>query len=336
MGNVGKKKNPPSPPSLVAPTLSPIDLSKLGELTKLDLSELGDYIGSFNDFTRQKDVLPQLEDFSSTFNKSTQNILDSVAPGTMQNAAKISDTVSQQLRGEIPQDVQDQLFNSAAFRNLSSGIGQDSSMARNLTARDFGQTSMDIQQLGFENYKNLLPIASALAPIKPADLLYSPADVLARQDANTAIQNQEASFNTNLTNYRTTYNTDIENQQRYYNTGVKNDQSVMNANVANANAMNRYNYDLMKFQQQQSSLGGIGGLVGTVAGGALGAFGGPAGMLAGATLGNAFGGGVGKAAGGGGFGGLASGMLSGLTGLAGIGTSAANPFGVLGNLFKKR
>lgn len=330
---MGKKKNPPAPPSLVSPTLSTIDLAKLGDLTQLNLSELPSYLGSFPEFTKQKDVLGSLEDFSSTFNKSTQNILDSVAPGTMQNVAKVSDTVGSQVRGEIPQDVQDKLFGDAAFRNLQTGIGQDSGMARNLVARDFGQTTMDLQQQGFQNLQSLIPIANALAPIKPADLLFSPADVLARQDANVAIQNQETSFNTNLENYRTTYNSDIENQQRYYNTNIKNQQATANANVANANAMNRYNYDLMKFQNQQSSLGGLGGLLGTVGGAALGARGGPAGMLAGATLGNAFGGGIGQAAGGGGFGGMASGLLSGLTGLASIGTSESNPFGVLSRLF---
>jgi len=316
--------------------LSTIDLTKLGDLTQLDLSELPSYLGAFPEFTKQKDVLGSLEDFSSTFNKSTQNILDSVAPGTMQNVAKVSDTVGSQVRGEIPQDVQDKLFGSAAFRNLQTGIGQDSGMARNLVARDFGQSTMDLQQQGYQNLQSLIPIANALAPIKPADLLFSPADVLARQDANVAIQNQETSFNTNLENYRTTYNTDIENQQRYYNTGVKNEQSVIKANVANANAMNRYNYDLMKYQQNQGALGGFGSLMGTVGGGALGMFGGAPGMLAGATLGNAFGGGIGQAAGGGGFGGMASGLLSGLTGLAGMGTSSSNSFGVLSRLFGGR
>lgn len=335
---MGRRSSPPAPPQLQSPKLSPIELDKLGELMNLDIEELGSYLQSYPDFLQQQGVLGDLEGFSTAANRSTQNILEGVAPGTMDNLRRASDMVSSQLRGEIPQDVQDQLFSGAAFRNLATGIGQDSGIARNLTARDFGATSAEIQQQGLRNYPGVLSIANALAPVKPSDLLFSPAEVLARQDANVAIRNVEAEYETNIANYRTTYNNDIENQQRYYNTGVKNEQSIMDTNVANTNAMNKYNYDLMKWQMNRGGLfgSGIGGAIGTVLGAGIGAIGGPAGMLAGASIGNAFGGGVGSAFSGGGFGGLSSGLLSGLTGLSGIGTTPTNPFGVLGNMFGRR
>lgn len=307
------------------------------------------------------------------------------------------------VQGQIPQDVLDQLYNSAAFASMITGAGAGSGLSRNRTGRDILQTSLGLQDMGINRYnaganlfgqganmataagnlrnagtsqyagatsqlgagvnmlgasneefgrganllaqggdmeraafdqmKNVAAMGAALNQVSPTDMMFTPADVLGRMDANTALQNQQQMFNTNLTNYRTTYNNDIENQQRYYNTGIKNEQAIMNTNVSNANAMNRYNYDLMKYQQNQSFLGGIGGTVGTVLGAGLGAFGGPAGMLAGASMGNAFGGGIGTAAGGGGFGGMSSGLVSGLAGLASIGSSKTNRYGVLSDIF---
>jgi hypothetical protein len=249
----------------------------------------------------------------------------------MDNLKTAADTASAQMRGDIPQDVEDQLFGSAAFRDFSSGAGSSSQRARNLTARDFGTTTMNMQNAGLQNYQNVLGLANALTPVKSTDLLFSPADVLARQDANTAIGNQEVAFNTNLTNYTTTYNNDIENQQRYYNTGIKNEQAIADTNTANTNAMNKYNYDLMKFQQQGSS--GLGSLIGGGLGAIAGTFLAPGiGTMAGAKIGSGLGGGVEGAVSGQGFGGLASGLLSGVSALGGIGGGAAGSSGGLGGM----
>lgn len=51
-----------------------------------------------------------------------------------------------QLRGVVPQDVQDQIQNSAAARSLSLGGG--GGLTRNLTMRDLGLTSLQQQQQG--------------------------------------------------------------------------------------------------------------------------------------------------------------------------------------------
>ena len=321
------------------------------------------------------------------------------------------------VRGQIPQDVLDQIYNSSAFAALATGTGAGSPMNRRLQARDIGTTSLGLQDVGlnrysaganlfgqganlagaagnlrgaganmlgsasnqlgqagsqlaqatsqagagvnmlgaanaefsragnlfaqggdmeraaFDQYRNVLGTAAGLNAVNPTDMMFTPADVLARMDANTALANQEANFNTNLVNYRTTYNNDIENQQRYYNTGIRNEQAIMDTNTSNANAMNKYNYDLMKYQQNQGFLGGLGGTIGAVVGGGLGIMGGPAGVLAGASLGNALGGGIGTAAGGGGFGGFSSGLVSGLSGLASIGRSDSSRYGVLSDIF---
>ena len=326
------KKSPPKPPTLTAPQFSQIDLEKLGQLLNLDLNDLGSYLNAYPDFMQQQGVLGDLQGFSDKANKSAQDTLEGVAPGVMDNLKSAADTVSSQMRGEVPQDVEDQLFGSAAFRDFSSGAGASSQRARNLTARDFGTTSMDIKNAGLQNYQTLLGDANALTPVKPTDLLFSPADVLARQDANVAIGNQEIGFNTNLTNYTTAYNNDIENQQRYFNTGIKNEQAVANANTSNTNAMNKYNYDLMKYQSGGGALGGLGGLIG----GGIGAIAGSVvpglGTMAGASIGSALGGGVQGAVSGQGFGGLASGLLSGVSAMGGIGGGAAGASSGLGGM----
>jgi hypothetical protein len=328
---MGGKKSPPKPPELQAPKFSQIDLEKLGQLLNLDLNDLGSYLNAYPDFMQQQSVLGDLEGFSDAANQSAQRTLEGVAPGVMDNLKTAADTASAQMRGDIPQDVEDQLFGSAAFRDFSSGAGSSSQRARNLTARDFGTTTMNMQNAGLQNYQNVLGLANALTPVKSTDLLFSPADVLARQDANTAIGNQEVAFNTNLTNYTSVYNNDIENQQRYYNTGIKNEQAIADTNTANTNAMNKYNYDLMKFQQQGSS--GLGSLIGGGLGAIAGSFIAPGiGTMAGAKIGSGLGGGIEGAVSGQGFGGLASGLLSGVSALGGIGGGAAGSSGGLGGM----
>lgn len=331
---MGKKSSPPSPPSLSSPKLSQIELEKLGQLMNLDLNDLGSYLNAYPDFMQQQSVLGNLEGFSGAANKTSQNILEGVAPGTMDNLKSAADMVSSQMRGEMPQDVEDKLFGSAAFRDFASGVGSSSQRGRNLTARDFGTTTMDLKSAGLNNYQTLLGDANALTPVKPTDLLFSPADVLARQDANTAISNQERAFNTNLTNYTATYNNDLENQQRYYNTGIKNEQSIYDTNTANTNAMNRYNYDLMKYQSKGSS--GLGGLIGGGLGAVAGSFIFPGiGTMAGASLGSGLGGGIEGALNGQGFGGSSNGLLAGLSSMGSIGGGAAGAssgIGGMGNL----
>ena len=58
------------------------------------------------------------------------------------------------LAGDIPQDVQDQLAQISAERGIQSGLGSGEA-ARNLTMRDLGRTSLDLQQQGIQNVQGL-------------------------------------------------------------------------------------------------------------------------------------------------------------------------------------
>lgn len=64
------------------------------------------------------------------------------------------------LHGVIPKDVQDQIFRSTAFQSLQSGT-QGSGMARALTARDLGRTSLDLQTMGSNSAQSWAKLAES-------------------------------------------------------------------------------------------------------------------------------------------------------------------------------
>lgn len=73
--------------------------------------------------------------------------LNRITPGWSEMLKAGSANTLDLLHGNIPQDVQDQIYRSSAFKSLSGGF-QGSPMSRALTARDFGKTSLDLQQQG--------------------------------------------------------------------------------------------------------------------------------------------------------------------------------------------
>lgn len=67
-----------------------------------------------------------------------------------------SENIDQMLHGQVPQDVIDFIAQTSAEKGIESGLGQGEA-ARNLTARDLGQTSLDMITTG----TNLAGILSA-------------------------------------------------------------------------------------------------------------------------------------------------------------------------------
>jgi len=74
-------------------------------------------------------------------------LLNRILPGYTSQVAQGSKNTLSLLRGEIPQDVQDRIRRNSAFQSLSSGFG-GSGMAKALTARDLGLTSLDLMDRG--------------------------------------------------------------------------------------------------------------------------------------------------------------------------------------------
>lgn len=97
-------------------------------------------------------------------NKVTANTLkqlEKVAPGSTQARQQVGNIIGSYLRGEIPQDVQQQTmrsiaeFGGAGFNPATAGRVGGFQAAQGLVPRQFGDTSMRLQQAGMEyNWRN--------------------------------------------------------------------------------------------------------------------------------------------------------------------------------------
>lgn len=78
---------------------------------------------------------------------SIEALLNRMVPGWSDMLRQGTTNATSLLRGEIPQDVQDQVMRNSAYQALQGGYA-GSGMSKALTARDFGRTSLDLQQMG--------------------------------------------------------------------------------------------------------------------------------------------------------------------------------------------
>lgn len=83
-----------------------------------------------------------------------QAFLDEAIPGYQKRKQAELDITDSYLRGEIPQDVQDQLQNSNAGRAVAGGYG-GSGFAAHRTARDFGLTSLGLVNMGLDRTSSI-------------------------------------------------------------------------------------------------------------------------------------------------------------------------------------
>jgi hypothetical protein len=99
-------------------------------------------------------AFPQISQLGGDYYNYMLGMFNQAIPGFSDILAKGGDLTkqlqtlsAQELAGQIPQDVQDQLRRSTAFTSLGAGEA-GSPMSRGLTARDFGLTSLDMIQRG--------------------------------------------------------------------------------------------------------------------------------------------------------------------------------------------
>ena len=266
------RRSSPSPPQLQAPREVP-------------LSE------TFAKFLGQEAQVPALSAFASNINRQFRQELETGLPGTLGAMSQISTLVNQLLGGAVPADVQAQVQRQGAEQAMALGIPATSGMARNLQARDFGLTSMELMQQGAAYTPGLVDLANFLSPQQTQNYLFSTGQLRGE--------------------------------------GLK--QAQDQANVANQNAINKYNYDVAKAQSSGGLFGTIGGALGGIAGFALGGPAGAGlGSALGGSIGSlASGGGFAPTSGAGAFGGLIGNAGSsifgqGFSGLAGGGLSGAS------------
>jgi hypothetical protein len=88
-------------------------------------------------------------------------------PGYDQLISQASSNIGSALKGEISSDVQSQLQRSSAGRALTGGYGAGSGVGRNLAARDFGLTSMQIQNQGLAQAQNFIQQQRTMGMAQP-------------------------------------------------------------------------------------------------------------------------------------------------------------------------
>lgn len=111
-------------------------------------------------------ALPGAENLASkvnTFNQAELEKLLAVAlPGFENIRNRIGQNINSLVSGEIPDDVSNAVQRNAAVRSLYGGYG-GTGMARNLTARDLGLTSLTLTDKGLDSATRWLA-SSAVAP----------------------------------------------------------------------------------------------------------------------------------------------------------------------------
>jgi hypothetical protein len=199
--------------SLVASGVSAYSSSQKGKgaggVPKVNLStvSLPDAANTgLGEYATQQAGLPGLETTASQAdamsNEEFQKMLTSVDPDLMRQITQIGSIASSYLNGIIPQDVQDQIQRDTAQQAMTGGYA-GTQMARNLTSRDLGLTSLDLQQKGMAASQTAANMARGVNPsFTPiSQLLFTPSQLLARKDQLTY------------------YNNDIKNQQAVMNSG---------------------------------------------------------------------------------------------------------------------
>lgn len=117
-------------------------------------------------------------------------------PGYDQIIAQAGKTIGSRLRGEVDQDVASQLQRSSAGRALGGGFGGGSGMGRALSARDFGLTSMQIQNQGLAQAQNFIQQQRAFGMAQPfsvSSMFITPA-----QRVGVMQQQQQAQYGRDL------------------------------------------------------------------------------------------------------------------------------------------
>ena len=93
--------------------------------------------------------------------------LEKSIPGYQNMISKLSGNIMSDLSGNVNPDVEAALQRSSAGKALGSGVGGGSGAGRALSARDFGITSMQIQNQGFGKALNFIQNQKNTATITP-------------------------------------------------------------------------------------------------------------------------------------------------------------------------
>jgi len=125
-----------------------------------------------------------------------ENQLRRAIPGYDQMLGQMSSNIGSALKGELNPDVMANLQRSSAGKNLMSGAGAASGFGTARTARDFGLTSMQMQNQGFAQAQSFMQQQRTMGmaqPFSASSMFISPT-----QRLNISLQENQSEFNRNM------------------------------------------------------------------------------------------------------------------------------------------
>ena len=129
----------------------------------------------------------EMEAERNAFNRA--QLLESLGiqvPGYQEAQAKRAENALALLRGELPPDVLAQVQRKAAGQAVQGGYA-GSAAGRNLVARDIGRTSLDLANLGGQQFANILG-TTPMAPL--ANYEFTPQQIAALRGGERSAQQQ--------------------------------------------------------------------------------------------------------------------------------------------------
>lgn len=146
---------------------------QLEAIANLPGLKMGDVYG---DVSGSQGQAEGIESRRNEFNRAElRKMLGETIPGYEEGQAQRSQTALSLMRGEIPADVQEMIQRSSAARAVTGGYG-GSPAGRNLVARDLGRTSLDMMNLGQQQFAGIL---GSTPRAEMANYMLTPSQIMA-------------------------------------------------------------------------------------------------------------------------------------------------------------
>lgn len=230
------------------------------------------YTTGYDQFLGSGKYLPRINNLlnrtNQKQNKQFQQQLSKTSPTLLGNIGQLGTNTAAQLRGEIPTDVSGQIQRNTAEQSIFGGYG-GSDMARNLTSRDLGLTSLDMMQRGNQGLQLQNGLTQSVNPYhsNALDYLMTPGQL----QQNAIGQNQ---FGTNVYNSNQTNSASIANQRAEMIARLMQGQEDVSATGQNTQNMLDYQNALAPNPALSAISSGAGSLASLYGSGAFSGFGG--------------------------------------------------------------
>jgi hypothetical protein len=139
----------------------------------------------------------QLAALAERYNAPTQKAFQAYLPQFSSSLAALGGLAQDYLGGKIPLSTSQNIARSTAAANLGTGLGRGG-LGRNLTARDFGLQSINLQQQGADLFSRSVGLAQQgmqmSSPVSTASLMVGPQSIYdtmtSQAQANQQLANQ--------------------------------------------------------------------------------------------------------------------------------------------------